>query len=199
MEPVTFDAPQPDGSVVSVTVRPLSRWATGQARQVYEREFRRAVSAGVPTLKKLTPRMHAEWDAAKQARNAELVAAVTADEAVLAEDKVALDERRAAAIRLRQSRAALRSLRAGVDALAESAAESRAKQAEFDELVTVSTLHADGSRVFANRKTFVAQRQSELAVAVRAHWAMAQGLLGLRPDFEETLPENVFLRLHPSC
>ena len=198
MQALEFEVVE-DGRVVTISVRLPTEGVRRQGERVYRRALQRAVSAGQPPRQKVLERIDDLWGAGEQTEYERLFLASAADLVILAEGQLPVAEGRVVAERLRHSRAERRKLRAEVDALERETAEAVAIQTEFDFLVAACTFRPCGARYFSDTKAYLAVRAQNHPVAHKAYWALAGELLGLREDFEDTLPENVYLRQPIAC
>lgn len=164
-----------------------------QGERVYQRTYQQAVSAGFMSRKRVKAAIARLWTEEKQARRSEILDAIQADEQLLQCDRLSLTDGLAAAVRLRERRAELRVLCAEVASLEEQCAEGRALQAQFEFIVAASTFK-NNARVFAD----AAALEQGGPAAKKAQWVVAGVLCSVQEDYEQLLPEAVFLATHAS-
>lgn len=166
-----------------------------EAQKVYNTAFRAAIDSRALLRPKLNDfvREQGLWDDAKDAELQTLRHRMDVAERKLKGGNIKLSEAHALAIEMREIRAAMRQLLAVQNELDSMTAESQAENAKFQYLVSACTVYDDtGNRVFSDVSDYLNPSIPAFTIAAAAKYASL--LYGVSEDFEETLPENNFLR-----
>lgn len=192
----TFEVELNGEKVVMAVVKP-SHKVMQQATLVYNREFRKAVEAGLLVRGKIEQVMREQnlWDDAKQSRHEQLVANLLSNEMKLAKGGIKLSEAKAIALQMRRDRMELRLLTAERDELDQHTAEAQAVQARFNFLVSTCTVYNDTGKAYYKDVDDYLSREDD-PVSLPAAQAMGKIIYNLEDDYEQKLPESKFLIKH---
>lgn len=108
--------------------------------------------------------------------------------------KATLNEGKALAIKMRRLRIKLRDLISEKLAMEENTAESLSENAKFDYFVAECTFYSNGEKVYKNVEDYNEKSADELAFAAASE--LASMLYSIDSKFEETLPENKWLKTY---
>ena len=197
----TVDVTLDDGDKIKITVRRPSGNITAKAGRIAAKVWTECVSDGIMTKKELKTFMENRkiWDKEKDKEQAVLGEKISELEKKLAfgdgkGKRVKSTIGKDIAIELRQKRYELRELIADKLSLENNTAESLSDNARFDYMVAACTYYENGEKVYNSLDDYDAQSDGEIAFAAAS--AMAQMLYSLDEDFENSLPENKFLKKH---
>jgi hypothetical protein len=164
------------------------------ATLTYNREFRKAVEAGLLVRAKIDQVMREQnlWDDAKQKKYEDVVKSLLAGEKKLAEGGIKLSEAKSIAMKMREDRAEMRSLNGSRNELDQHTAEAQAEQARFNYLVSTCTVYGEtGKPYFKDVEDYLTKEEDP--VVLPAAQNMGKLIYGLEDDYEKKLPENKFL------
>lgn len=106
--------------------------------------------------------------------------------------KVKISEGQKIAIEMRKLRGRLRELIAERISMEENTAEALSDNARFDYFVAECSFYENGNRIFSSIEDYNQKSSDEIAFA--AAGALAEILYQVDSKFEETLPENIWLK-----
>lgn len=190
-----------DGKKVKVVVKRPSGSIISRAGRIAAKVWTECLSDGIMTKKELKEFMKKRkiWDQDKDDEEEKLGQQIADLEKTLAFGsgkgvRVKSTEGRDIAIQIREKRFELRELIAERLALENNTAESLSDNARFDFLVANCTYYENGEKVYSSLEDYDAKSDEEIAFSAAS--AMAQMLYSLDQDFENSLPENTFLKKH---
>jgi len=189
-----------DGKKVEIAVLRPNHKVMQQASLVYNREFRKAVEAGLLVRQKIEQVLREQnlWDDTKQKKYEELLKSLLNGEKKLAAGGIKLSEGRAIAIQMRKDRLELRLLTAERNELDQHTAEAQAEQARFNYLVAACTVYGDTGKPYFKDADDYLSREGD-PVVLPAAQNMGKLIYGLEDDYEHKLPENKFLLKYGFC
>jgi hypothetical protein len=177
-----------------VVVRPDSK-KLSEAQKVYNKYFRDALESGALLRQRLDGYMREQgiWNDKKEAEYQELTERINANEKKIASGGIKLSQAKEVALEMRTDRISFRSLISERNAMDSSTAEGQSDNARFNYLVSVCLLD-DVTRkpLFSNVDDY--DKESSEPYVVEAAGELASMMYNLDPDYENTLPENKFLK-----
>ena len=196
-----IDVDLEDGKKVTVIVKRPSGSIVSRAGRIAAKVWTECLSDGIMTKKELKEFMKKRkiWDEDKDDEEEKLGQEIADLEKSLAFGsgkgaRVKSTEGRDIAIKIREKRFELRELIAERLSLENNTAESLSDNARFDFMVANCTYYENGEKVYSSLEDYDAKSDEEIAFSAAS--AMAQMLYSLDQDFEDSLPENTFLRKH---
>jgi hypothetical protein len=194
MKTKTFKATV-DGAEKEFLVRTPSLNDQREGQKVYNQAFTDAVKSKSVVRAKLDDLLKDQglWDTDKQAKFTALQRELLDGEKRLAKGGFSLNEARELAINMRRVRAEIRDLISVRTSLDNHSAEGQADNARFNYLVSVCLVYNDTKQpYFSNMEDYLNRSGEEVALLGAQH--LANMLYGLDNDYENTLPENKFLK-----
>ena len=191
---VKIESTDADGKKKVVAVRSPTPKDRNEAQLHYLKAFRTSLESGAILRQKLEDYLREQgiWDDEKQKRYESIINDISDGERKLSSGGIKLSEARDVAISMRQSRFEFRELVAERTGMDTNTAESRADNASFDYLVSVCVVDPDTSKpIFANVDEY--QENADQPFMAEAAGKLAERLYQLDPDYDKSLPENVFL------
>ena len=191
---VKVESTDADGNKKVVAVRSPTPKDRNEAQLHYLKSFRTSLENGAILRQKLEDYLREQgiWDDEKQKKYESIISEISEGERKLSTGGIKLSEARDVAIAMRQSRFEFRELVAERTSMDTNTAESRADNASFDYLVSVCVLDPDTSKpIFSNVDEY--QENADQPFLAEAAGKLAEKLYQLDPDYDKSLPENVFL------
>jgi len=184
-----------DGEKVELAiVRPTVKASKG-AQLEYNKAFSEAVQSGALLKAKLQNVLidQGVWSAEKQAQHDTLIESINENEQTLARGGIKLSDAKRIALEMRVKRWRLRELISERTEYESNTAEGQAENARFNYLVSACTVYNDtGQEVYSGVEDYL-ERSGEL-FSLEAARVFANMMYGLEDDYEDTLPENKFLK-----
>ena len=191
---VKIESTDADGKKKVVAIRSPTPKDRNEAQLHYLKAFRTSLENGAILRQKLEDYLREQgiWDDEKQKRYESIINDISDGERKLSSGGIKLSEARDVAIAMRQSRFEFRELVAERTGMDTNTAESRADNASFDYLVSVCVVDPDtGKPIFANVDEY--QENADQPFMAEAAGKLAEKLYQLDPNYDKSLPENVFL------
>jgi len=166
-----------------------------EAQAIYLRTWKKALSNGAILATKLKDfvKEHDLWDEKKDIEVNEIRKKLSDAERRLAKGGFSLNEARNLAIQMRKWRFELRELVTVETELENKTAESQADEAKHNYLLVSTTVYNDSEEpVWKSVGEYLNPSIPELAVSASIKYATLRW--GVEENFEEKLPENVFLK-----
>ena len=197
----SVDVSLESGEKVKIIVKRPSGNITAKAGRIAAKVWTECLEDGIMTKKELKAFMKKRdiWDSDKEEEEAQISQDIADLEKRLAfgdgkGKRVKSSIGKELAVKLRQKRFQLRELISDRLSLENNTAESLADNARFDYLVASCTYHENGEKVYNSLEDYDAKSDGEIAFSAAS--TMAQMLYSLDEDFENSLPENKFLKKH---
>lgn len=184
-----------DGKTQEFRVRSPNLNDNREAQKVYNTTFNDAVQSNAILRDKLNDFMKQQglWDDAKEAELTSLQKEILEGERALAKGGIKLSQARQLAIEMRQKRVAQRELLSTRTSLDSNTAEGQADNARFNYLVSACLVYNDtGKPYFKDLADYL--NSATKPVSIEAASRLASMMYGLDSNFEDTLPENKFLK-----
>lgn len=196
---VTLTEEGHEGETVKITVKRPSSSIMQKAQRVAAKSWTDCVRDGIMTKKELSKFMRQQgiWDKAKDSEQEEISQEIANLEKKLyignkSSHTLKTSEAKDIAIKMRQKRAELRDLIAERMALEANTADALSDNARFDFLVASCTYDEDSQLVYKSLDDYSEKSDGEIAFAAAS--ALAEMLYSIDKDFEQSLPENKFLK-----
>jgi hypothetical protein len=189
-----------DGDVVEIVVKRPTPKHLSQAQMIGSRIWTQAVRDGIFTKIGLEKFMEEQgiWDSDKAIQQTRILQQIGLLEKEIASGKnpngtsLKLSEGKSKAIELRRLRIELRELIAEKISLEANTAEGLADNAKFNYLVSECTYHEDGTKVYSSLDDYNNRSDDEISFSAAA--ALGEIVYNLDRSYEESLPENQFLK-----
>ena len=183
-----------EGEQVIVYVTRPTRDDNMKAQAIASKTFKEAMQNGAFVKKTLENMLLKQgiWDNEKQAEVDKIDEEIKDNLVKLKKGGIKLSEARKIAIDIRLARIKRTSISAERNSYDEYTAESQANDAKFDYLVSVCVKNAKGKPYFKDVDDY--RDKIEEPYAYEAASKLAGMLYGLDENWEETLPENKFLK-----
>ena len=187
-----------DGSKVSIVVKKPSSSLLTKAQKLGAKVWTESVKDGLFTKLTLAEFMKKQgiWDASKDDTQAFLTSEIQRLEREIAlgvdGKKLKVSEGRDRALQLRRLRNQLRELISERISLESNTAEGLSDNAKFNFLVANCTYYDNGEKVYNSLSEY--EEKSDDPVAFSAAAALGEMVYNLDKSYEESLPENQFLK-----
>lgn len=189
-----------DGTEVNIVVKRPSSRQLSNAQMVGSKVWTQAIKDGIFTKVGLEKFMSDQgiWNEKKAIKQAEILRNIALLEKEIASGKnpngttLKLSEGKNKAIELRSLRIELRELIAEKISLESNTAEGLSDNAKFNYLVSQCTFYEDGNKVYANVDDYNDRSDDEISFSAAA--ALGEIVYRLDRSYEESLPENQFLK-----
>jgi len=184
-----------DGNEKEFLVRSPSLNDQREAQKIYNQAFTDAIKSKSVVRAKLDDLLEDQglWNAEKQAKFTSLQKDLLDGEKRLAKGGFGLNEAKDLAIKMKSIRDEIRELISVRTSLDNHSAEGQADNARFNYLVSVCVVYNDTKQPYFNNMEDYLNRSSE-QVGILGAQNLANMLYGLDNDYENTLPENKFLK-----
>ena len=184
-----------DGVEKEFLVRSPSLNDQREAQKVYNQAFTDAVKSKSVVRAKLDDLLEDQglWNAEKQAKFTGLQKELLDGEKRLAKGGFSINEARDLAIKMKGIRDEIRDLISVRTSLDNHSAEGQADNARFNYLVSACVVYNDTKEAYFKNMEDYLNRATE-TVALLGAQNLANMLYGLDNDYENTLPENKFLK-----
>lgn len=189
-----------DGTEVEILVKRPNSSQLSKAQMLGSKVWTQAIRDGIFTKVGLEKFMEDQgiWSNDKARQQADILRKISIIEKEIATGKnsngttMRLSEGKNKAIELRRLRIDLRELIAEKISLESNTAEGLADNAKFNYLVSQCTYYPDGNKVYANLDDYNEKSDDEISFSAAA--ALGELVYKLDRSYEETLPENQFLK-----
>jgi hypothetical protein len=189
-----------NGDVVEIVVKRPTPKHLSQAQMIGSRVWTQAVRDGIFTKIGLEKFMEENgiWDSEKAIKQTRILQQIGLLEKEIASGKnpngttLKLSEGKNKAIELRRLRIELRELIAEKIALESNTAEGLADNSKFNYLVSQCTYYSDGKKVYSSLDDYNDRSDDEISFSAAA--ALGEIVYNLDRSYEESLPENQFLK-----
>lgn len=187
-----------DGSKVKLLIKKPSSQLLSKAQKLGAKVWTDAVREGLFTKLSLQEFMRNQgiWDDNKESRQASITSNIQRLEREIAlgvnGKKLKVSEGKAKALELRRLRNQLRELISERIGLEGNTAEGLSDNAKFNYLVSTCTYYENGEKVYKNLEDYEERSDDELAFSAAA--ALGEIVYNLDKSYEESLPENQFLK-----
>ena len=194
----TVEVELDSGEKVSIVVKRPSAQLLTRAQKVGARVWTEAVRDGLFTKLTLNDfmRKNGIWDSEKDTTQAHITAEIQRLEKEIAlgvnGKKLKVSEGKEKALQLRRLRSQLRDLISERIGLEANTAEGLSDNAKFNFLVANCTFDQNGQKVYANIEDYEERADDEVAFSAAA--ALGEMVYNLDKSYEESLPENQFLK-----
>jgi hypothetical protein len=187
-----------DGETVKLAALRPSYAVTQQATLVYNREFRKAVEAGLMVRARIDKVMREQnlWDDEKQAALVRVTRAINEGEKRLAKGGIKLSEAKDVALGMVRARNELKAVLVERNELDQHTAESAAEQGRFSFLVAACTVYSETGKPYYRDAEDYLGREGNDPVALAASTEFGKLYYGLDDDYARKLPESKFLLAH---
>jgi len=187
----SFDA---EGNEKTVFVISPSPSISREAQMQYNTAFKEAIQSGALLKQKLQTVMEEQgvWSESKQERYDEILNGVMKREKDIGKGGIKLSKAKTLALEIRDLRVEFRDLIAEKNSMDANTAEGQADNARFGYLGYACLVDEENKRVFKSFDHYV-ENENE-PYLVQAARELAQLLYGLDADYEQNLPENIFLK-----
>ena len=168
------------------------------ATMEYNRVFSKALNNGALLREKLQDHMERQglWDKEKEKQYNDIIAKLNKAEIQLNKGGIKLAEAREIAIEMRKTRLELQQLIAEKNAMDVNTAQGQAEQARFNKLLVSCLVYSNDEKPFYDDVSDYLQKQSigSDGVGYIAAEKFGNVYFGLDSDYENGLPENMFLK-----
>lgn len=184
-----------DGKKTEFLVKNPSFKDQREAQKVYNQAFSDAVKSGCIVRGRLNDLLKEQglWDDAKEMKLNTLQHEILGHEQTLAKGGISLQRARGVAMEMRRIREDLRELISSRTNLDNNTAEGQADNARFNYLVSACLVYSDNKKAYFSGYEDYLNRSAD-PVAIKAAQLLATRLYGLDDSYEQTLPENKFLK-----
>lgn len=193
-----IDVDLENGEKVKLLIKKPSSQLLSKAQKLGAKVWTESVKDGLFTKLTLHEFMRNQgiWDDQKESRQASITANIQKLEKEIAlgvnGKKLKVSEGKNKALELRRLRNQLRDLISERIALEGNTAEGLSDNAKFNYLVACCTYYDNGEKVYKNLEDYEGKSDDELAFAAAA--ALGEIIYNLDKSYEESLPENQFLK-----
>ena len=183
-----------DGKKKTVYVKNPDSAINRQAQLAYNRAFRDALQSGAILRQKLDDILREQdvWNDEKQKQYDDIVRKLSDNERAIDGGGIKLSEAAELAKEMREKREEFRGLIAERTVIDSNTAEGQADNARFNFLVHACMVDDGGKTVFASAEDY--ENSAVHPYAVEAARILAEQLYGLDANYDQTLPENKFLK-----
>jgi len=187
-----------DGSEIKIVVKRPNASLINKAQKIGAKVWTESVKEGLFTKTSLNEFMQKNgmWDDTKAEKQDNITENIKLLERQIALGvdgrKLKVSEGKRKAIEIRQLRIQLRDLIAEKISLESNTAEGLAENAKFNFLVANCTYDESGQKVYKNLEEYDENADDEVAFSAAA--ALGQMMYNLDNSYEESLPENQFLK-----
>ena len=183
-----------DGKKKTVYIKTPDSAINRQAQLAYNRAFRDALQSGAILRQKLDDIMREQdvWNDDKQRQYDDIVKKLSDNERAIDSGGIKLSEAAELAKEMREKREEFRGLIAERTVIDSNTAEGQADNARFNFLVHACMVDEGGKTVFASAEEY--ENSAVHPYAVEAARLLAEQLYGLDANYDQTLPENKFLK-----
>ena len=187
----SFDA---EGNTKTVYVVSPSPSINREAQMQYNTAFKEAIQSGALLKQKLQTVMEEQgvWSESKQKRYDEILEGVMKREKDIGKGGIKLLKAKTLALEIRDLRVEFRDLIAEKNSMDANTAEGQADNARFGYLGYACLVDEENKRLFKSYDHYI-ENENE-PYLVQAARELAQLLYGLDADYEQNLPENMFLK-----
>ena len=184
-----------DGKEVKLAIIRPNVKISKEAQLEYNRSFSEAVQSGALLKAKLQNVLMDQgvWSIEKQEQHDNLITDINEKEQTLARGGIKLTDAKRIALEMRVKRWRLRELISERTEYESNTAEGQAENARFNYLVSSCTVYNDtGEDVYSGLDDYL--EQSGELFSLEAARMFANMMYGLEDDYEDSLPENKFLK-----
>ena len=183
-----------DGKKKTVYVKTPDSAINRQAQLAYNRAFRDALQSGAILRQKLDDILREQdvWNDDKQRQYDDIVKKLSDKERAIDGGGIKLSEAAELAKEMRDKREEFRGLIAERTVIDSNTAEGQADNARFNFLVHACMVDEGGKTVFSSAEDY--ENSAVHPYAVEAARVLAEQLYGLDANYDQTLPENKFLK-----
>jgi hypothetical protein len=193
-----IDVDLENGEKVKLLIKKPSSQLLSKAQKLGAKVWTESVKEGLFTKLTLQEFMRNQgiWDDQKESRQASITANIQRLEREIAlgvnGKKLKVSEGKSKALELRRLRNQLRDLISERISLEGNTAEGLSDNAKFNYLVACCTYYDNGEKVYKNLEDYEEKSDDELAFAAAS--ALGEIIYNLDKSYEESLPENQFLK-----
>jgi hypothetical protein len=199
---LAFDSQDKDKKAVKLCVkRPDTKQST-ELEKVWNKAYQEAIANGALISKKIegVARSQGVWSDELEEKVKQLDAEIKAKVLALLKGGMTKSAGKALAKKIAELRGEKRDILSGLDEITANTAERKAQNIQFNHLVALCTLWAEGPNegkpYFENYQNYIERFTAEEQAAFDAGRYMGFLIHNLDPNFELNLPENRFLVEH---
>jgi len=184
-----------EGKIVELAIIRPNVKISKEAQMEYNRSFSESIQSGSLLKAKLQNVLMDQgvWSVEKQEQHDNLIADINEKEQTLARGGIKLTDAKRIALEMRVKRWRLRELISERTEYESNTAEGQAENARFNYLVSSCTVYNDtGDEVYSGLDDYL--EQSGEPFSLEAARVFANMMYGLEDDYENSLPENKFLK-----
>ena len=190
-----------DGKKIKVAIiRPTPK-AHRESRKAYNRAFRDALESGALLRQKLGDYMREQglWDEKKEEQYNKILNSINNKQKKLSQGGIKLSEAKELALSIKDARLEFKDLIAERSSLDSNTAEGQSDNVQFNYLVAACVVDAKtGDPIFVDGDGEISldayEKRATEEFAVESAGKLAEMVYGLEDKYEESLPENEFLK-----